>query len=143
MFCPSCGEEIPDGSAACSHCGEQLQQGGGSAQAGGSSGLGALFAPETLVKTLAALAAVVGLLQFVTYIDWMADALAWQGHIMFWGLFAGGALLAAVGFLGDEEGPGEGFDFQVRFLAVLAALLVFALIGSATSGAIDMPSFSF
>lgn len=143
MFCPSCGEEIPDDSATCSHCGEQIQQQAGGAGATGGPSLGALFAPETLIKTLAGLALLVGIMQFITYVDWMADALAWQGHIMFWGLFVGGGLLAAVGFVGDEAGPGEGFDFQVRLLAVLAALLVFALVGSATGGAIDMPSFNF
>ncbi len=144
MFCPSCGEEIPDDSETCSHCGEQIQQGSpadAGVARGGSVGIGALFAPETLIKTLAGLAVLVGIMQFVTYIDWMADALAWQGHIMFWGLTAAGALLAAVGFVGDEEGPGDGFGFQVRLLAVLAALLVFALIGASTGGAIDMPSF--
>lgn len=160
MFCPSCGEEIPDDSAACNNCGEQLQQqaanpnpGGGQQGTGGgaghqtaaprghataSPGLGALFTPGNVVKVVAGIAAVVGVMQFVTYVDWMADALAWQGHIMYWALTLVGALLVAVGFMGDEGEDEEGFSFQARLLAVIAALLVFSMITAATGSAMDM-----
>lgn len=151
MYCPSCGEENPDGSEFCSECGTNLAgggqgQGGQSAQAQAAPGAtqtaseGGLLAPEMRVNVFGGVAAVVGLMQFITYIDTLADMLAWQGHIMFWTLFGSGGLLLAMAFLGGDEDVG-GLGQRERFIAVVAALLVFSLIGSAASVAFDMPSF--
>jgi uncharacterized membrane protein len=36
MFCPSCGEEIPDGAEFCSHCGDEVSAAEPAGDAGGS-----------------------------------------------------------------------------------------------------------
>ena len=131
MFCPSCGNQVPDGTAFCPKCGKQI----GSAAAQQPQAQPQPVNQQVVIQNVEKKSNGIGIAGFVFAL--VAVFLGWV-PILNWVLWAIGALLSIIGLFKKPRGFAVA-GFVISFISVILLIVLFgALAGTAGLAALSM-----